>query len=258
MATRRVARAACGLRMRNPVGNDTPEGAIIIVDDEPPVAVVEEELGHATNINPNEPSSSMLPYSGRVLFTPPWFTRRGIVSEQLRILFSTQGVVHCLLGKSSLEELIQLLDLLERTVTNLTAIGVLEILKLERLIFPTTNPSIGILLDFYSNQPSIFGYAEGLLENLKGELAYKEGFHPTVEAHSLKEGEDAALGGISLCDNEASMIVLRHHIAETEALLSRVHEEMGAFPLLARDAGFLKDRLGIRQRVFTEIGSHKE
>ncbi|ERN10885.1 hypothetical protein AMTR_s00167p00045820 [Amborella trichopoda] len=136
MATRRVARAACGLRMRNPVGNDTPEGAIIIVDDEPPVAVVEEELGGLNYLSAN--------------------------------------------------------------------IGVLEYGK-ELL-------------------------KEGLLEKLKGELAYKEGFHPTVEAHSLKEGEDAALGGISLCDNEASMIVLRHHIAETEALLSRVHEEMGDLP----------------------------
>ncbi|KAL4181182.1 hypothetical protein AMTRI_Chr12g235930 [Amborella trichopoda] len=64
------------------------------------------------------------------------------------------------------------------------------------------------------------------------------------------------------------MIILKHHIAETELLLSLVHEEMGdlplteleshAFPLLARHAGFLKvvelkDRLGIRQRMFIEI-----
>ncbi|ERM97941.1 uncharacterized protein LOC105420018 isoform X1 [Amborella trichopoda] len=322
MTTRRAARVTGSLRMRNPARNDTLEDAIIIADDEPPVVVVEEDPGHVFNINPDEPSSSLrppqsmggvrtLPHSGRVLFTPAWFTRGGIVPEQLRISFSTQvegldylsadiGVmeygkellkaVHRLIGRSSLEELIQLPNLLERTAANLTAFGVpeasklkkimeelaqeaKEILKLERLISPTLNPSIGPLLNFYSDQPSIFGYAEGLLAKLKSDLAYREGFHPTLKAHSLKEGEDAALGGISLHDNEAGMIVLKHHIAETEALLSRVREELsdlplnelesGAFPLLVRHAGSLKvaelkDRLGIRQRVFTEIGAHKE
>ncbi|ERN11887.1 hypothetical protein AMTR_s00020p00192900 [Amborella trichopoda] len=232
--------------MRNPAGNNTSEDAIIIADDEPPMAVVEEDPGHAFNVNSDEPSSlSPLPRSG---------------------------------GE------IQLLDLLERTAVNLTSFGVpeasklkkimgeltqktREILKLERLVSPTLNPFIGPLLDFYSDQPSIFGYAKGLQEKLKSDLTDWED-----AADSPKEGEDAALGGISLCDNEADMIVLKHHIAKTEALLSQVHKEMsdlplanlelGTFPLLARPAGSLKvvelkDRLGIRQRVVTKIGAHK-
>ncbi|ERN16623.1 uncharacterized protein LOC18444938 [Amborella trichopoda] len=148
-----------------------------------------------------------------------------------------------------------------------------EILKLEGLISPVLYPSIGPLLDFYSDQPSIFGYAEGLLEKLKSDPAYREGFHLTLEGHSLKEGEYAALAGISLRDNEAGMLVLRRLITQTEALLSQVREEMGdspltklesgAFPLLARQAVFLKaaelqDRLAIRQPVSVGIGAHKE
>ncbi|KAL4192808.1 hypothetical protein AMTRI_Chr06g173840 [Amborella trichopoda] len=132
-------------------------------------------------------------------------------------------VVHSLIRRSSLEELIQLPDLLERTAANLTAFGmpkafklnkimgeltqeVGEVLKLERLISPELNPF-------------------SLLVKLKSDLAYREGFHLTLEAHSLKEVEAAALGGISLRDNEVGMIVLIRHIAETETLLSRVYED---------------------------------
>ncbi|XP_020517910.1 uncharacterized protein LOC105420018 isoform X2 [Amborella trichopoda] len=288
MTTRRAARVTGSLRMRNPARNDTLEDAIIIADDEPPVVVVEEDPGHVFNINPDEPSSSLRPPQsmGGVEGLDYLSADIGVMEYGKELL----KAVHRLIGRSSLEELIQLPNLLERTAANLTAFGVpeasklkkimeelaqeaKEILKLERLISPTLNPSIGPLLNFYSDQPSIFGYAEGLLAKLKSDLAYREGFHPTLKAHSLKEGEDAALGGISLHDNEAGMIVLKHHIAETEALLSRVREELsdlplnelesGAFPLLVRHAGSLKvaelkDRLGIRQRVFTEIGAHKE
>ncbi|ERN10270.1 hypothetical protein AMTR_s00178p00026980 [Amborella trichopoda] len=241
----------------------------------------------------------MLPHFGRVLFTSAWFTCGGIVTKQLQMSFSTHYLsadigameygkehlkaVHRLQSRFSLKELIQLPNLLERTMKNLTAFGMPkasklkkimeelpqeaeEILKLERMITSTLNPSINPLLDFYSDQSSIFGYVEGLMANLKS-------FHPTLKAHLLKEGEDGALRGILLHDNEAGMIVLRRHIAETKALLSRVHEEMGdlpltdlesgAFPLLVRHAGFLKvaelkDRLGIRQHIFTEIGVHNE
>ncbi|ERN07875.1 hypothetical protein AMTR_s00012p00219270 [Amborella trichopoda] len=139
MTTRRVARTSGGPRMKNTMGNDTVEDVIVIVDDEPPVAM------------------------------------------------------------------------------------------LERLI-STLNPSVNPLLDFYLDQPPIFGYAKGLLEQLKSDLTYQEGCHPTLEVHSLKEGEYAALGGISFRDNEAGMLVLQHHIAEMKALLSQVSEEMCDLP----------------------------
>ncbi|ERM97558.1 hypothetical protein AMTR_s00200p00026430 [Amborella trichopoda] len=61
MTTRRAARASGGLRMRNPAGNYTQDDAIVIADDEPPMAVIEEEPGHVSNINPDEPSSSSRP-----------------------------------------------------------------------------------------------------------------------------------------------------------------------------------------------------
>ncbi|KAL4189225.1 hypothetical protein AMTRI_Chr08g164400 [Amborella trichopoda] len=158
-----------------------------------------------------------LPHSHRVLSASTWFTNEGIVSEQLRIPFSVQiegldylsakisfmeyvmelwKVVPHLISRSSHEELIQLPELLLRTAVNLTVFrvpeayklkGIMEelsqmvgeILKLEGLILPLLNLSVGPLLDFYSDQPSIFGYAEGLLEK-------------------VKEGEYTALGGISL------------------------------------------------------------
>ncbi|KAL4196773.1 hypothetical protein AMTRI_Chr04g184830 [Amborella trichopoda] len=44
------------------------------------------------------------------------------------------NVVHRLPGRSSLEELIQLSDFLERTTTNLTAFGVPWASKLKRII----------------------------------------------------------------------------------------------------------------------------
>ncbi|KAL4192793.1 hypothetical protein AMTRI_Chr06g173730 [Amborella trichopoda] len=277
--------------MRNPAGNNTSEDAIIIADDEPPMAVVEEDPGHAFNVNSDEPSSlsplprsggevRMLPHSGWILFMPAWFTHGGIV-EGLDYLSADIDVMEY--RKELLKAVHHLIG--QRTAVNLTSFGVpeasklkkimgeltqktREILKLERLVSPTLNPFIGPLLDFYSDQPSIFGYAKGLQEKLKSDLTDWED-----AANSPKEGEDAALGGISLCDNEADMIVLKHHIAKTEALLSQVHKEMsdlplanlelGTFPLLARHAGSLKvvelkDRLGIRQRVVTKIGAHKE
>ncbi|ERN03691.1 hypothetical protein AMTR_s00144p00103000 [Amborella trichopoda] len=151
MTTCRVARATGSLR-----------DAIIITDDEPPVAVVEEDPGHAFNINSDEPSSASrppqlrgqvrtLPHFGRVLFTLAWFARGGIVPEQLRIPFSTQvegldylsaetggkellKAVHRFIGRFSLEELMQLPDLLERTAANLTAFGVPEASKLKKII----------------------------------------------------------------------------------------------------------------------------
>ncbi|ERM96649.1 hypothetical protein AMTR_s00001p00272420 [Amborella trichopoda] len=93
MTTRHAAKAADSLRMRNPVGDDTPEDVIIIADDEPPVAMVEEDPGHAFRINPDKPlSSSRLPSLWWVLFTLAWFTHGVIVPEQLRIPFSTQVV----------------------------------------------------------------------------------------------------------------------------------------------------------------------
>ncbi|KAL4184798.1 hypothetical protein AMTRI_Chr10g2900 [Amborella trichopoda] len=280
MTVPRTARAAGSFRMRNLAGNDTPVDAIIIADDEPPMAMVEEDLGHAFNISLDEPSSSSWPpRSG--------FTRRGIVLEQLRIPFSTHvegldylsadiGADHRLIGRSSLDELIQLPNLLERTAANLTAFGVPEASKLKKIIGELTQEKGNILkLErlISQTQPSTFGYTKGLLAKLKSDLTYREGFHTTIEAHSLKEGEDVALGGISLHDNEAGMIVLRRHSVETETLLSWVCKEMGdlslsylksgSFPLLARHASSLKvaelkDRLGIRQRVFIEIGAHKE
>ncbi|ERN12787.1 hypothetical protein AMTR_s00043p00209970 [Amborella trichopoda] len=224
MTTCCTARISGGMGMRNPAGNDTPEDVIVIANDEPPVAVVEEKPGHVEGLDYLSADIGTMEYGKELL-----------------------NVVHGLLGRSSLEELIQLPDLLERTATNLTTFGVFEasklkkimgklaqeageILKLERLISSLLNPSIGPLLNFYSDQPSIFGYAEGLLEKLKSDMAYWESFHPTVQTYLLKEGEDAALGGISLRDNEVGMIVFRHHIAETRALPSRVHEEMGDLP----------------------------
>ncbi|ERM95958.1 hypothetical protein AMTR_s00060p00211550 [Amborella trichopoda] len=125
------------------------------------------------------------------------------------------NVVHRLPGRSSLEELIQLSDFLERTTTNLTAFGVPwasqlkriigelaqeagEISKQEGLISPTLNLSIGPLLDFFPDQPSIFGYTKGLLGKLKSDLLYREGFDPTLQTYTLEEGEDIPLGGISL------------------------------------------------------------
>ncbi|KAL4188833.1 hypothetical protein AMTRI_Chr08g204000 [Amborella trichopoda] len=236
MTTRRVARTSGGPRMKNAMGNDTVEDVIVIVDDEPPVAMVEEELADAIDINPNEPSSS----------SQPPYAKINIMEYGKEIL----KAIHRHIGKSSLKELIQLPRLLERTAEDLMAFG------LERLI-STLNPSVNPLLDFYLDQPPIFGYAKGLLEQLKSDLTYQEGFHPTLEVHSLKEGEYAALGGISFRDNEAGMLVLQHHIAEMKALLSQVSEEMSS------QVGFLKvvelkDRLAIRQRVSAEIGTHKE
>ncbi|KAL4196503.1 hypothetical protein AMTRI_Chr04g246450 [Amborella trichopoda] len=160
------------------------------------MAMIEDKPVDIIGVNPDEPSSSSrppqlkgpfrpLPLSGPVLFTAAWFTLGGVKD------------VHRLIGRSSLEELMQLPRLLERTAANLIAFGVpeayklkgimeelsqlkREILNLEGLIFPTRNPSIGPLLEFYSDQPSIFCYAEGLLEKLKSNLAYREGFHPTL------------------------------------------------------------------------------
>ncbi|KAL4199263.1 hypothetical protein AMTRI_Chr03g50300 [Amborella trichopoda] len=253
MTTLHVARAPSGHQMRNPVGNDTPKDAIIIVDDEALMAMIEEDSGHTFRVR-------TLPYSGWILFTLAWFTTGGIVSEQLRIPFSTQveGLDYLSADIGGMEygkELLKALPkLLERTPKNLTAFTVPEASKLKKIMGELLNPSIGHLLDFASDQPSIFGYVEGLLMKLKSDLAYREGFHPTLEAHSLKEGEDAALG-------------------ETETLLSQVCEEMSdlpltdlescAFPFLARHAGSLKvvelkDKLGIRQHVFIEIGAYKE
>ncbi|ERN06000.1 hypothetical protein AMTR_s00143p00100320 [Amborella trichopoda] len=136
--------------------NDTPKNAIT------PVAVVKEDPGNAFNIKPDEPSSSswppqlrggvrMLPHSGRVLFTPAWFTHWSIVPKQLKIPFSTQvegldylsakigekellKVVHRLIGLFSLEELMQLPDLLERTAVNLTSFGMPEASKLKKIM----------------------------------------------------------------------------------------------------------------------------
>ncbi|ERN11855.1 hypothetical protein AMTR_s00020p00117980 [Amborella trichopoda] len=107
-------------------------------------------------------------------------------------------VVHSLIRRSSLEELIQLPDLLERTAANLTAFGMPKAFKLNKIMGELTQES---------------------------DLAYREGFHLTLEAHSLKVVEAAALGGISLRDNEVGMIVLIRHIAETETLLSRVYKD---------------------------------
>ncbi|ERN08933.1 hypothetical protein AMTR_s00015p00254590 [Amborella trichopoda] len=56
-----TVRAAGGLRMRNPAGNDTAEDAIIITDDEPHVAMVEENSWHAFSIYQDKPSSSSRP-----------------------------------------------------------------------------------------------------------------------------------------------------------------------------------------------------
>ncbi|ERM98738.1 hypothetical protein AMTR_s00082p00087140 [Amborella trichopoda] len=136
--------------------------------------------------------------------------------------------IHHLIGRSSFGELVQLHEFLGTTAANLTTFGVPkayqlkgitgelalmaeEILKLEKLVSPMLNPSIGPLLDFFSNQPSIFCYVEGLSKEFKRDWAYWERFCPTLKAHSLKEGEYAALGGISFRDNEANIPVLRHH-----------------------------------------------
>ncbi|KAL4191031.1 hypothetical protein AMTRI_Chr07g78770 [Amborella trichopoda] len=97
---RRMTRASGIPKMKAPVGNNTVEDAIIIEVDEPLMEVKEEPVD-MMNIDPHEPSSSScppqsrggivpLPHSGRVIFTPAWFTPEGVVPEQLRIPFSVQ------------------------------------------------------------------------------------------------------------------------------------------------------------------------
>ncbi|KAL4198997.1 hypothetical protein AMTRI_Chr03g142780 [Amborella trichopoda] len=133
-----------------------------------------------------------------------------------------------------------------------------EILKLERLISPTLSPSISLLFYFFSDQPSIFDYVEGLLEEFKKYLAYREGFHSTLEAHSLKE--------------ESMLPSREFHFGTTRLACSFFDEmrdspstdlETSSLPLLTRQAGFLtmvvlKDRLAIRQCVSVKLGDHKE
>ncbi|ERN02538.1 hypothetical protein AMTR_s00083p00165060 [Amborella trichopoda] len=165
MSTHQKTRDSRIPKMKVPIGNNTVEDTIIIEDDGL-LMKVKEELSY--------------------------------------------GRSFCPIGWSSLKELIQLLELLENTTVNLKAFrvpkayqlkGIMgelalmaeEILKLERLISPTLSPSISLLFYFFSDQPSIFDYVEGLLEEFKKYLAYREGFHSTLEAHSLKEGEYAAL-----------------------------------------------------------------
>ncbi|ERN20595.1 hypothetical protein AMTR_s00070p00087120 [Amborella trichopoda] len=84
------------------------------------------------------------PHSSRVIFTPSWFSSGGVISEKLRIPFSIQikgldylsieigfmeyGIelwkaVHRLISMSSLDELIQLPELLGQTATRLTTFG---------------------------------------------------------------------------------------------------------------------------------------
>ncbi|KAL4184863.1 hypothetical protein AMTRI_Chr10g227660 [Amborella trichopoda] len=178
--------------MKSPTGNNTAEDTIVIEDDESPVAMIEDNLANMIGVNLDEQSSSsrppqskgevrLLPHSGWVLFTPAWFTPGGII-EALDYLSAEIGfmeygkelwkVVHRLILRSYLEELMQLPELLDRTAAKLTAFTVLEayklkgimedlsqmvgeILKLEGLISPILNPSIDPLLDFYSDQPSI-------------------------------------------------------------------------------------------------------
>ncbi|ERM95129.1 hypothetical protein AMTR_s00009p00259910 [Amborella trichopoda] len=93
-----------------------------------------------------EPSSSsrlprsrggagLVPYFGRVIFIPAWFTLGGIEGLDylsIEIGFMEYGVelwkvVHCLIGTSSHEELIQLIELLRQTSVRLTAFGVLKL-----------------------------------------------------------------------------------------------------------------------------------
>ncbi|ERN10654.1 hypothetical protein AMTR_s00028p00214700 [Amborella trichopoda] len=156
--------------MKSPTGNNTAEDTIVIEDDESPVAMIEDNLANMIGVNLDEQSSSSRPpqSKGEIEALDYLSAEIGFM-EYGKELWK---VVHRLILRSYLEELMQLPELLDRTAAKLTAFTVLEayklkgimedlsqmvgeILKLEGLISPILNPSIDPLLDFYSDQPSI-------------------------------------------------------------------------------------------------------
>ncbi|ERN02547.1 hypothetical protein AMTR_s00083p00177080 [Amborella trichopoda] len=159
MSTHRKTRDSRIPKMKVPVENNTVEDAIIIEDDGP-FMEVKEELVDMMDIDLNEPSSSSrLPHSEEGIVPLPHFSQiEGLDFLSIEIGVMEYGVelwtlIHCLIGWSSHKEMIQLLELLEKTTMNLTAFGVpkayqhrgimgelalmaAEILKMERLISP--------------------------------------------------------------------------------------------------------------------------
>ncbi|ERN02566.1 hypothetical protein AMTR_s00087p00060950 [Amborella trichopoda] len=119
------------LRIKAPIRNNIVEDAIIIEDDGPLAAVKEEPVDAQPSSSSQSPrfrdGVRSAPHSDRIEGLNYLNTEIGCMEYGVELW----KVVHHLIGRSSLEEFIQLPKVLGHTVARLTTFGVLEAYQLK-------------------------------------------------------------------------------------------------------------------------------